>query len=137
MGSMDTNGDGVLSFEEVTNGFTKLSDNTTDISKLQEIFKNIDLDGSKDVDYTEFCAAGLDQKTSLQDDVIWAAFQAFDRDSSGSISVCNLKKILSSADVYEVWSAEVCKEVCAEIVARFDTDGNGVIDFENWRVLMQ
>jgi len=136
---MDTDGNGVLSVEEVTTALRKLNGDTgaqMDLKDVEELFKKLDADGSKTIDYTEFCAAGLGQKTSSQDDVIWAAFKTFDLDNSGWISVENLKTILDSADVKDVWSANVCEEVGQEIIQKFDTNGDGRITFEEWQQLM-
>jgi len=133
---MDVNGDGVLSVEEVSNGIKKISGEAVDTSKLTEIFSRMDLDGSQTIDYTEFCAAGLDEKTSTQDDMIWAAFKTFDLDNSGFVTIDNLKTILDSADMKDVWSSTVCTEVGKEIVDKFDADGDGKISFEDWRGIM-
>jgi len=134
---MDSDGNGVLSSEEIARGLTKLSGSAVDAEKMKQIFKRMDVDGSNSIDYTEFCAAGLDQKTTSQDDVIWAAFKTFDLDNSGYITIENLQKVLNSADTKDVWSADVCKEVGAEIVAKFDKDGDGRISFEDWRGIME
>lgn len=134
---MDMNGDGVLSVEEVANGFKKISGDSVDSAKLKDIFSRMDADGSQTIDYTEFCAAGLDAKTTDQDDVIWAAFKTFDVDNSGFISVDNLKSILNSADVKDTWSSEVCEQVGIEIVEKFSKAGDGQISFEDWRGVMQ
>jgi len=136
---MDADGNGVLSIEEVTTALRKLNGDTgaeMDLKDVEELFKKLDADGSKTIDYTEFCAAGLGQKTSSQDDVIWAAFKTFDLDNSGWISVENLKTILDSADVKDVWSSNVCEEVGQEIIQKFDTNGDGRITFEEWQQLM-
>lgn len=133
---MDVNGDGVLSVEEVKNGFFRISGDAVDTSKLEEIFSRMDLDGSQTIDYTEFCAAGLDQKTTGQDDIIWAAFKTFDLENKGCITIDNLKRILDSADVKDQWTADVCSEVGSEIVAKFDKDKDGTIGFEEWREVM-
>jgi len=131
---MDKDANGVLSVEEVTQGLKGMGSDTSDVAKL---FEQLDSDGSHTVDYTEFCAAALDEKASNQRDVIWAAFKTFDLDNSGDISVQNLSKILDSADVKNTWSAEVCAEVGAEIVSKFDRQGDGKIDFAEWERLME
>merc|ERR1719326_1728860 len=130
---MDKDGNGVLSMEEVRQGISAMGGDTTDIATL---FQNLDMDGSQTIDYTEFCAAGLGEKTSLQDDVIWAAFKTFDIDNSGYITVENLRSILDSTDVQDVWSTDVCKAVGEEVVSRFDKDGDNRIGFEDWQELM-
>lgn len=131
---MDKDCNGVLSVEEITQGFGGMGNDTSDVAK---VFAQLDSDGSHTIDYTEFCAAALDENASNQRDVIWAAFKTFDLDNSGSISVEELSKILDSTDVKNTWSAEVCSEVGAKIVARFDRQGDGKIDFAEWEKLME
>lgn len=133
--AMDLDGNGVLTADEVKQGLGAMGGQAgMDIDKL---FANLDMDGSQTIDYTEFCAAGLDQKLSSQEDVIWAAFKTFDLDNVGYISVENLKTILDNADIRDVWSAEVCQDVGKDIIATFDKDGDGMISFDDWRKLME
>lgn len=130
---MDKDGNGVLSMQEIKDGLGGMG---CDVSNFETLFNNLDMDGSHTIDYTEFCAAGLGEKTSMQDDVIWAAFKTFDLDNTGYISVENLRSILDSTDVQDIWSADVCKQVGEEIIAKYDKDGDNRIDFEDWRELM-
>lgn len=135
---MDTNGDGVLCIKEIRDGFEKiLGKDNADVQELVNVFQKMDLDGSDTIDYTEFCAAGLGQKTSSQDAVIWAAFKTFDTDNSGYIEQEDISRILDSADVLDEWTAEVCHEVAQEVVEKFGEKGTSKISFEDWKQLMQ
>jgi len=135
---MDINGDGVLSYEEIKAGFaSSFGEDSQEHKETLHIFAGLDLDDSGTIDYTEFCAAGLGQKTAAQDDVIWAAFKTFDRDNSGFIEKKDVQSILDDADVQDAWSVEVCKEVAHDIVEMVDKDGDGKICFEDWKKLMQ
>jgi len=133
---MDTDGNGTLSMTEVAVGIKAMVGDSMDQKKIDDLCAKLDIDGSNSIDYTEFCAAGLGAKTGVQDDVIWAAFKTFDVDNSGFIDVANLQVILDSTDVKNSWSAEVCAEVGAEIIAKFDRDKDGKITFEDWQALM-
>merc|ERR1712228_584850 len=89
-------------------------------------------------DYTEFCAAGIGERLSTEEHVLWAAFKAFDvHDDDGKITKDEIKQVLSSADVDKVWTNEVCDEVANELFERFDRDGNGSLDFEEFLKLMR
>lgn len=136
---LDTNGDGVLSMQEVRHGFEKLfGAGSQEVQEVEEMFRKLDLDGSGTIDYTEFCAAGIGQQMSTQEDVLWAAFKTFDhKDDDGTISVEEIRQVLQNADVNNVWSKEVCEDVAKDIIAKFDTDNNGSIDFNEWLSLMR
>jgi len=134
---LDANGDGVLCFTEILSGFKRMFGEASDEYKsVDETFHLLDLDGSGSVDYTEFCAAGLGQKRSMQDDVMWAAFKAFDRDNSGYVHKEDLQSMLASADMHDSWTPEICEQVGNEIIQKFDKDGDGQISFEDWKHLM-
>lgn len=57
---MDTNKDGTLTFEELTEGFTTLQDKlgfSLEGDKITEVVKSLDQNGNGTIDYTEFIAA--------------------------------------------------------------------------------
>eukprot|EP00403_Amphidinium_massartii_P017972 CAMPEP_0178420118 /NCGR_PEP_ID=MMETSP0689_2-20121128/25965_1 /TAXON_ID=160604 /ORGANISM="Amphidinium massartii, Strain CS-259" /LENGTH=610 /DNA_ID=CAMNT_0020041585 /DNA_START=115 /DNA_END=1944 /DNA_ORIENTATION=+ len=135
---LDVNGDGVLSFEEISQGFKKMfGADSVELKEVQNTFEQLDLDGSDAIDYTEFCAAGLGQKASSQEDIIWAAFKTFDLDNSGYVTTNELQKILDSADVQDEWTPEVCGEVSKAMISSYDRDGDGKISFEDWKAMMR
>jgi len=136
--ALDTNGDGVLSLSEVRDGFVKLfGADSQEVADVENLFRTVDLDGSGVIDYTEFCAAGIGQQMSTQEDVLWAAFKTFDKDDDGTISVKEISDVLSQADVKKVWTQEVCQKVAQDIFDKFDKDGDGTITFKEWLQIMR
>lgn len=135
---LDTTGDGVLSLDEVKTGFKRiLGEQCPESSKIEELFRAIDLDASGKIDYTEFCAAGMSERTSLQDEALWAAFRTLDHGGvSGRITSDDLTSVLAEADVQRHFSVQTCGEVAREVMRRFDTDDDGGIDFYEFRKLM-
>merc|ERR1719162_829485 len=93
---------------------------------LQKVMEDVDADGNGSIDYTEFLAASLDKRTYLREDVCWAAFQVFDRDGDGSITLDELKLVLKDGSVTEVAGAEQIEALLSEV----DENGDGVIDFK-------
>lgn len=136
---MDQNGDGVLELQEVKQGFEKIFGKDSQESRdVEEMFRRLDLDGSGTIDYTEFCAAGIGERMSTEEHVLWAAFKTFDiHDDDGRVSKDEIKQVLMSADVNKFWTPEVCEEVTKEIFARFDGDGDESLDFQEWLKLMR
>jgi len=99
--NLDRNGDGVLTLEEVKEGFSFIySPNSPEMRELEEIFRLLDKDGSGYIDYTEFCAAGVGERIFLEESALWGAFDAFDCGThDGKITLDEIRRVLSNADV--------------------------------------
>lgn len=134
---MDANGDGVLSLGEVNQGFERIfGADSAEYAEVMDTFRSLDLDASERIDYTEFCAAGLGQFTSCQDDAIWASFKAFDIDDSGRITRDEVQKVLADVDVRRAWTDGVCADVIRQVMESFDKDGDGSLNFEEFMAIM-
>jgi len=136
---LDTNGDGVLELKEVRAGFENIfGKGSEQLKDVEAIFSRLDLDGSGTIDYTEFCAAGIGERLCAEEHVLWAAFKAFDiQDDDGKVTKEEIKQVLRRADVNKVWTDEVCDEMATELVQRFDENGDGSLDFDEWLRLMR
>jgi calcium-dependent protein kinase len=136
---MDANGDGVLELHEVRSAFEKtFGKDSEQVRDVEDMFRKLDLDGSGTLDYTEFCAAGIGERASTEESVLWAAFKAFDvHDDDGKVTIAEIQQVLQQADVNQVWTKQVCQEVAQQVVQFGDTDGDGSIDFNEWLRLMR
>lgn len=130
---LDANGDGSLTLDEVKSGCEKHQVTLPD--GFEEIFKQLDSDGSGQVDYTEFIAATMDEAMSRREDLLWAAFRVFDIDGDGSITMDELSKVISNVDAKELPTTDAAE--LEALMKKYDTDGNGVIDFEEFKAMMQ
>ena len=92
---------------------------------LMAILKGADTDNSGTIDYTEFLAATIDQQTFMRDDYLKTAFNMFDKDGSGKISVDELKQILAGEDMSTLVTSEVLYGYLKEV----DSNGDGELDF--------
>lgn len=92
--SLDKNGDGVLTIDEITSGVNDMKDKTG--KELQVLMNAIDTDGSGTINYTEFIAATMETSQYMKDEKLYMAFKMFDRDGSGKIDAKELKDILGS-----------------------------------------
>jgi calcium-dependent protein kinase len=129
--SIDKNGDGQLTVQEMVEGLHK-SGLQTIPEELTELMKSVDADGSGVIDYTEFIAATLDKKKYIQEDRLWAAFRVFDVDGSGKITKQELQQVLTGGKL-----DEIAKRNIDEIMKECDTDGDGEIDFEEFVAMMR
>ena len=71
------------------------------------------MDGSGNIDYSEFVVATINKKQLLTQDKLFQAFKIFDKDGGGSISPDEIKKILELGNADSSWTSlwlEVLKE---------------------------
>ena len=60
---------------------------------MDRIFKIVDSDGNKCIDYSEFITATTDRKKFLSKKRLKTAFKLFDNDGDGNIDITELKRI--------------------------------------------
>jgi calcium-dependent protein kinase len=76
---LDENGDGMLSKEELLNGYEKSFGVPINEEEVDKMFSAIDTDGSGTIDYTEFVVATVNEKSLITNDKLQAAFKMFDK----------------------------------------------------------
>jgi len=126
--ALDTNGDGVLSKDELLEGFKKIDTNLTE-ADIEALMDRIDNNKSKAIDYTEFVAAAINRKNLLSEEKMQTCFNMFDKDKSGKISLNELKSMLQGSTVVEdaVWE---------DLIRQADQNGDGEIEYEEFRDLL-
>ena len=121
---IDTNKDGTLSVDEIKKCFMKLiQQNNLQISnkEIEEVFKGIDINNSKRIEYTEFISAMLEESSYCKEERLINIFRALDRDGSGKISKNEIKKALNDDKIREV--------DLNNFIKKFDLNGDGEIDY--------
>lgn len=97
--ALDTEKNGFLTFEEVEEGLRRAGFNPAS-QEIASIMRNTDVVGDGRINYTEFIAATLDFKATLDEEALQSAFQLFDIDNSGFITVEDLKEVLNASGRY-------------------------------------
>ena len=97
---------------------------------LGTLFDKIDYDHSKLIGYREFVCAAVDKSVFIKDDILQEAFNFFDRDKSGGISLNEVKKAFSSMKGYKDADFE-------EILRGVDINKDEKIDFDEFKTMMQ
>jgi calcium-dependent protein kinase len=89
----------------------------------------VDTDGNGFIEYSEFIAAAINLETLLSKNTLEAAFNACDRDHSGSLSKSELKELLGGgkAENEQVW---------VKLIEEADRNGDGEIDLKEFTSLM-
>jgi calcium-dependent protein kinase len=127
---LDVKGVGVITREELFKGMEECFDRKITREEVDEIFGNIDYDNNGTISFDEFVKAAIDKKKLLTEEKLKAAFSLFDRNGDGDIEAKELKEVIGDDNTTEdnVWM-QMIKEV--------DLDGNGVIDFEEFKAMMK
>ena len=127
--SLDINGDGSLSLDELKKG---LKDKENGDS-IYEMLIAADTDGSGEINYTEFIAATIDQQVFMREDYLRTAFNMFDKDGSGTIDNEEVIALLQGDDLQNL----VSKDAIATAMKEIDQNGDGEIDFEEFMEMMR
>ena len=93
--NIDENGDGKISKEELFNGLQSYLASEGDKLKqdVELIFRHLDTDHNGYIEYEEFIRAAVDKEYFLNGDFIKFAFNYFDRDGNGNITLEEVKNL--------------------------------------------
>ena len=124
----NVNDDGKLTKKELYQGLI-LYYNEKEIKKeIDDIFLLLDGANRGCIEYEEFLRATLDQKFLLSEENLIYAFNFFDKDNTGKISVDKIKNIFIDDKVNE--------DVFRNIFNEIDSNQDGEIDFQEFKDMM-
>ena len=98
-------------------------------ARALEIFAIADVDGSGGIDFDEWCAATIKQDQLLNEPNMRAAFNLFDKDGGGTIEAAEIASVLG-------YDMEKNKEMFENVVREIDLNGDGMIDFNEFRAML-
>ena len=126
----DLNGDGVLSRDEIIQGYKKTY-GTVDENEIDNMINSIDLDGNGVIDYNEFLTCSMNKEKILRKENLEMCFKAFDLDNSGKISVEEI------AEIFKKGKSKP-EDIAAfqNIIKDADKNGDGEISFKEFKDLM-
>ena len=127
----DTNGDGVLSKEEIINGYKKTY-GKVDENEIENMIKSIDLDGNGVIDYNEFLTCSMNKDKILRNDNLRICFNEFDTDGSGKISIDEISNIFKRGNQDNKKDLEAFKKMIKDA----DENGDGEISFDEFQDIM-
>jgi len=88
-------------------------------AKMFELFQ-ADVDKSGTIDYGEFIAATVHLNKLEREEHLIAAFQYFDKDGSGYITVDELQQACAEHNMTDVFLEDIIREVDQDNVSYFD-----------------
>jgi calcium-dependent protein kinase len=126
---MDLNGDGKLQKAEIKQGYAEFFGRQLTDDEIDEMFAKVDADGSGEIEYSEFVVATLNEKNLLSNNKLQTAFKMFDKDGGGSISIDEIKQVLSFGQTLE-------ESVVQQIIQQVDANGDGEISYDEFAQMM-
>lgn len=128
----DANGDGRISRAELAALFQSVGHAATD-DEVARMMEEADADGDGFISLDEFAAlnatASGDDAAVEQD--LRLAFQVFDADGSGAISAAELARVLHGL------GEKATVSQCRRMIEGVDRNGDGLISFDEFKVMME
>lgn len=126
----DVNGDGKISSSELGSIMGSLGQPATE-EELDNMIREVDADGDGHINLEEFIELNtkdIDPNEILEN--LKDAFSVFDIDKNGSISAEELHNVMVSL-------GDQCSLAeCQKMIGGVDSDGDGMIDFEEFKKMM-
>ncbi|XP_027332664.1 calmodulin-like protein 7 [Abrus precatorius] len=143
--TFDKNGDGFVTMLELRESLRNIRILMTD-KEIDDIVIKFDSNGDGLLDFEEFCLLigecmggqmGEEKEGDIgkegEDEVnLKEAFDVFDKDNDGLISVEELALVLTSLGLREGKRIEECKEM----IKKVDMDGDGMVNFNEFKRMM-
>jgi len=128
--TMDTDNDGIVSYEELKTGIAKLGSHLAEL-EVQMLIEAVDTNGRGALDYGEFLAVSLHLQRMANDEHLRRAFLFFDKDGNGFIEPEELREALVDDGAAD--SMEVVNDILHEV----DTDKDGKISYDEFVAMMK
>ena len=130
---IDINGDGKISEEELYKGLSTKIKSSTLKDDVRQIFKNLDMDNNKYIEYEEFVRAAVSKEKFMTDNVLRFAFRYFDKDGSGQITFDEIEQVFKKSVADKGNVHEGLKKIIQEV----DVNGDGQISYEEFSEVMK
>lgn len=127
--AIDKNSNGKISKDELLVMYKENMDEEKAQEIVENIIKEVDVNLSGEIDYSEFLSACMNYSKYLSKENLEAAFRMFDADQSGGITADEIRNILGK-------NTEMPDGVWKEILTDADENGDGIIDIKEFLGLM-
>jgi len=128
--ALDANGDGLLSREELIQGYKQIMGEAQAISEVDALLAKLDTNNSGFIEYSEFVTGTMNSHNVLSQYKLENAFKIFDKDGSGQISLEEFK------DIFATGNPNLSDKEWMNMIKEFDENGDGQISLEEFKKMM-
>ena len=132
----DKDGDGRITKKELNDSLKNLGIIIPE-KELCQMIDKIDVNGDGCVDIEEFGelykTIMVEDEDEMGEEDMKEAFNVFDRNGDGFITVDELKAVLSSLGLKQGKTLEECRKMIIQV----DVDGDGRVDYKEFRQMMK
>ncbi len=126
----DRDGDGRITLQELEQALEELGEEPAEV-ELKALMVKADADGSRTIELAEFLAfMGRRMKVSGAGDEMREAFDAFDRNRDGLVSIDELLQVMG------MLGEKMTREEAEASLRQGDSDGDGQLTYEEFVALM-
>jgi calcium-dependent protein kinase len=130
---LDNNENGKIGYSEFYKGLCDITGQNFKEDEVKEIFFNLDTNKNGCFEQEEFIKAAVDKKIFLSEKMMKFAFNFFDQDKSGLITIDEMIEIFKdNADD----NIDINKEF-KNLIGTLDSDSDGKIDFNEFSLFMK
>lgn len=126
--ALDLNQDGKITKDELLAGFQSYTQEAID--EVDAIFREVDIDGNGEIEFTEWVVASIDKNSLLTQDKLETAFSLFDKDGNGTIDASEVKATLAGGN-------DIDDKVWEELINEVNVKRKGEIDFGEFCTMMR
>ncbi|XP_010495252.1 PREDICTED: probable calcium-binding protein CML32 [Camelina sativa] len=126
--TVDKNKDGKISCDEFVEAIRVFTSSITS-EELENMFRVLDLDGDGQIDIEEF-ALGVVLGNVNVETALKQTFDSYDMDGDGKISASDIHFVLNRQGKNHTM------EECVAMVQAVDADGDGFVDFEEFKTMI-
>ncbi|CAK84907.1 unnamed protein product (macronuclear) [Paramecium tetraurelia] len=126
---IDVNHDGTLSREELLQCYREIYNDELKCQQIVDhLFEQADVNGSNQIDYTEFVIAFAKKEQIMAQNKLEKAFKLFDKDGNGQISKQELQDIMGGVQLSDnQWSS---------VFGELDLNGDGVVTLQEFTEML-
>lgn len=143
--ALDKDRNGTLTRDEIKQGYKLIMGKAHNDEDIEILIKNIDVNKSGSVDYSEFVTATINRINMLSQAKLEAAFKLFDKNGDGYLTIDELKEFLNPEQLAkkepnpeEDPQTEVISEedMWKELMQEVDVNGDGKISLKEFKDMM-